>query len=72
MKVANEMSYSSSLSNLSQTKVFALLTVPQEEREAFIEENPVEDMTTLLPIKYLLWLSVKHSTPLIVIYTYLA
>lgn len=46
MKVAREFSNRGSLNNLNQTKIFALLAVPQEERETFIEENPVEDMTT--------------------------
>lgn len=46
MQVAREFSNRGSLNNLNQTKIFALLAVPKEEREAFVEENPVEDMTT--------------------------
>ena len=46
MKVAKEFSNYGSINNLSQTKIFALLEVPKEERETFIEENPVEDLTT--------------------------
>lgn len=44
MQVSREFPNRSSVSGLNQTKVFALLAVPKEEREAFIEENPVEDM----------------------------
>lgn len=46
MKVASEYSNSQALRNLGQTKVFAMLALPQEERETFIEEHPIEDMTT--------------------------
>lgn len=46
MQVANEFSNSSALTNLTQTKVFTLLSLPIEEREDFIKDNPVEDMTT--------------------------
>lgn len=46
MKVANEFSNSSTLMNLSQSKVFALLSLPQEERENFVKENQVNEMTT--------------------------
>lgn len=46
MRVAKEFSNSQTYSNLTQSKIFALLDIPQEEREEFIENNPVEDMTT--------------------------
>jgi hypothetical protein len=46
MKVANECSNSSALTNLSQSKVFALLDLPQEQREEFIATTPVDEMTT--------------------------
>lgn len=46
MRIARECKDSSALTNLSQTKVFSLLALPEEEREEFIENNPVEDMTT--------------------------
>jgi len=46
MRVAKEFSNSQTYSNLTQSKIFALLDVPQEEREEFIETNSVEDMTT--------------------------
>ncbi|MBU3126769.1 DUF3102 domain-containing protein [Clostridium tagluense] len=46
MKVANEFSNSQTLANLSQSKVFALLSLPQEERETFVKENPVDEMST--------------------------
>lgn len=46
MRVAKEFPNLQSLENLGQTKIFALLEVPKEEREEFIETNPVDDMTT--------------------------
>jgi len=46
MKVANEFSNSSTLRNLSQSKVFALLSLPQEEREEFVQVNDIEAMST--------------------------
>lgn len=46
MKVANEFSNSQTLANLSQSKVFALLSLPQDERETFVKENPVDEMST--------------------------
>jgi hypothetical protein len=46
MQVSREFPNRSVASGLSQTKVFELLALPEEEREPFIEENPVEDMTT--------------------------
>lgn len=46
MKVASEFPDSKALANLGQTKVFALLDVPQEERQDFIDSNPVDEMTT--------------------------
>ena len=54
MKVANDFSNVQALEHLSQTKIFALLDVPSEERETFISEphevngetKTVEEMTT--------------------------
>ncbi len=46
MQVARECPNSSTLSNLPPSKVFALLELPPEQREAFVQENPVESMTT--------------------------
>lgn len=46
MQVSREFPDRSVASGLSQTKVFELLSVPKDERETFIEENPVEEMTT--------------------------
>lgn len=46
MRAAKEFPNLQSLENLGQTKIFALLEVPQEEREEFIENNHIEDMTT--------------------------
>lgn len=46
MKVANEISNATALSDLPKSKVFALLDLPQEEREEFIQNNPVDEMTT--------------------------
>jgi len=46
MKVAKENSNCGTYNNLSQSKVFALLSMPQEERETFVKENPVNEMTT--------------------------
>lgn len=45
MKVATEFSNTSTLRDLGQSKVFALLSLPQEERETFVKENPVNEMT---------------------------
>jgi len=55
MRVANECSNSTAMLNLPSTKVFALLDVPTEEREQFIQEphqlptgetKTVDEMTT--------------------------
>jgi len=46
MKAANEFSNTTSMSYLGTTKVFALLDLPEDQRQDFIESNPVEDMTT--------------------------
>jgi len=46
MRVAKEMENFQALGDLGQTKVFALLELPANDRETFIEENKVEDMTT--------------------------
>ena len=43
MAVAREVSADSPIARLPYTKVMALLEVPKEEREAFAEENHVED-----------------------------
>ena len=39
------MAVSEEVGNLPYTKALALLAVPEEERESFIKENPVEDMS---------------------------
>lgn len=39
------MAASDEVGNLPYTKALALLAVPEEERESFIRENPVEDMS---------------------------
>jgi hypothetical protein len=44
MKVANEMGNSTLVSNLGTKKLFMLLDVPEEEREEFIQNNPVNDI----------------------------
>jgi hypothetical protein len=46
MRAANELSNCGTLNNLSNSKVFALLDLPPEEREPFIQSNPVDEMTT--------------------------
>lgn len=46
MKVANEFSNATTLSDLPKSKAFALLDLPQEDRETFVKENPVNEMTT--------------------------
>jgi hypothetical protein len=46
MKVASEISNTNTYSHLTQSKVFALLDLPQEQRQDFIESNPVDEMTT--------------------------
>ena len=46
MHAAETFGNSQALGNLSQTKVFALLDLPQEERQEFMENNPISDMTT--------------------------
>lgn len=46
MRVAREFSNVTSISHLGTGKLFALLDVPQPEREEFIESNPVDEMTT--------------------------
>lgn len=40
------VSNSNSLSNLGQTKLFLLMDLPDEKRDAFIEENDIESITT--------------------------
>ena len=46
MLAAEEFGDSQAVGHLPQTKIFKLLELPKPERETFIEENPVEDMTT--------------------------
>jgi len=46
MQVSREFPNLTSISNLGSGKLFALLSLPSEERETFITENNVEDMTT--------------------------
>lgn len=46
MQVAYEFSNSSALTNLGQTKIFLLLDLPTNERDEFIENNDIENMTT--------------------------
>lgn len=46
MQVAKEFSNSPTLVNLPPSKVFALLDLPPEEREGFIQSNPVDEMST--------------------------
>lgn len=46
MRVAREFSNTNSIADLEQTKIFALLDVPVEEREEFIADNYVKNMTT--------------------------
>lgn len=46
MRVAREFPNPQAIAILGQTKIFALLEVPQEERESFVEANNVENMTT--------------------------
>lgn len=46
MRVAREFPNRNAIADLGQSKVFALLSLPEEKREEFIKENPVEDMTT--------------------------
>ena len=46
MRIAKEFSDSQLVANLGTKKLFMLLDVPSEEREEFIQENKVEEMTT--------------------------
>lgn len=46
MKVAQEFGDSQSGMRLPISKVYALLDLPSEEREEFIKNNPVDEMTT--------------------------
>ena len=43
MRIAEQVDGDSALLNLPYTKILALLSVPQEEREAFAEENRVDE-----------------------------
>lgn len=46
IKVASEVGNLQSIANLGTTKVFALMDLPEDQRQDFIESNPVDDMTT--------------------------
>ena len=46
MRVAREISNTQAIADLAPTKIFALLDLPQDQREEFIQNNPIEDMTT--------------------------
>lgn len=46
IQVANEFSDMPTLADLTPSKVFALLDLPSDQREEFIESNPIQDMTT--------------------------
>ena len=46
MQIASEFSNTSAMTDLPPTKIFALLDLPPEEREPFIQSNPVDEMTT--------------------------
>jgi chromosome segregation ATPase len=46
MRVAREFSNSPALVDLGSSKLFALLDVPSEEREEFVQVNSVDEMTT--------------------------
>lgn len=46
IRVANECSNTKALADLGITKVYALLSMPEEERKEFIKEHDVESMST--------------------------
>jgi len=46
MKVASEFQNVDTYQHLTQSKVFALLDIPEDQRQDFIESNPIEGMTT--------------------------
>lgn len=46
IRIANEFSNSGTFTNLNYSKAIALLDLPSDQRETFIQNNPVEDMTT--------------------------
>jgi len=46
MQLAKEYSNPHSIADLPQTKIFALLDLPSEQRQDFIDSNPVDEMTT--------------------------
>lgn len=46
MRVANEFSNLHTYESLNQSKIFALLDIPQDQREDFIQSNPIDEMTT--------------------------
>ncbi|MBU3111972.1 DUF3102 domain-containing protein [Clostridium lacusfryxellense] len=46
MRVAKEFSNFHTYEDLTQSKIFALLDLPQEQRETFVKDNPVDEMTT--------------------------
>jgi uncharacterized protein YaaR (DUF327 family) len=45
MRVAREMANCATSNNLESSKAFELLALPEVQREEFVKENPVEDMT---------------------------
>lgn len=46
MQVAKESSNWPALTDLPPSKVFALLDLPADQRESFVQNNPVDEMTT--------------------------
>jgi len=46
MKVASEFPNSQAIANIGQTKIFALLDLPPDQRQDFINSNPIDEMTT--------------------------
>ncbi|MFE0394734.1 DUF3102 domain-containing protein [Paenibacillus lactis] len=46
MRIAEEYANSQALANLSYTQAVALLSVPAEERESFVQENNVTELST--------------------------
>jgi vacuolar-type H+-ATPase subunit I/STV1 len=46
MRVAEAFPNSETIRNLSISKVYALLDVPEDQRENFVEQTPIEEMTT--------------------------
>ncbi len=46
MRVASEMANYSTSFNLTGSKIYELLSLPETERETFMQTQPIEDMTT--------------------------